>query len=288
MNRVHTCYAGAASRWFFEYFIRHRVQSPDFSLCRLLGFHPLEQRVPPMTTPSPDPHVNRVLALLPREQYQRLEPDLSETELVQGTILYHQGGKIDHVYFPTAGMVSLVTVMANGGSVEVGVVGRTGMVGIPVVLGDDIAPSQAVVQISGSAIRLPANILQEEIKNGGELQSHLHRFIIAHMKQTSQTAACNRNHRIAQRLAYWLLTCQDTVGGNRVRLTQEFIAPMLGVRRAGIGNAATTLQGQGLIQYSRGDIEILDRASLEKYSCECHSVVREEFRRLLTDPLSLS
>jgi CRP-like cAMP-binding protein len=230
---------------------------------------------------SHDPIENRILAALPRKQYERLLPHLKKIDLTQGEILHQSGDRIEQVYFPNSGMVSLVTVMSDGACVEVGVVGREGMVGIPLVLGDDISQSQAIVQVADGAMKLRANILREEIERGGELQNLLQRFVIAHLKQISQTAACNRNHHIGERLAYWLLTCQDSVGNSRLRLTQDFISQMLGVRRAGVSEAAMTLQGLGLIQYSRGDITILDRAGLEEFSCECFKVVREEFKRLL-------
>ncbi len=226
---------------------------------------------------------NRVLAALPSREYERLEPHLKQFEASQGQILYQQGDTIDYVYFPTSGFVSLVTVMQDGASVEVGVVGRLGMVGVPIVLDDNISPSQAIVQLPGGILRLPAKILQETIEDGSILRTLLHRFIVARLKQTSQTAACNSNHRIDQRLAYWLLTCQDAVEDDRLRLTQEFIAQMLGVRRTGVGEAAIALQSRGLIRYSRGDITILDRKGLMDFSCECYGVVSREFQRLLGD-----
>lgn len=226
---------------------------------------------------------NRILAALPAEEYQHLEPYLKDIEASQGQIFYQQGDTIDYVYFPKSGLVSLVTIMQDGASVEVGVVGRLGMVGIPIVLNDNISPSQAIVQVAGSVRRLPAKILQETIEDGSRLRTLLHRFIVARLKQTSQTAACNRNHRIDQRLAYWLLTCRDAAEANNLKLTQEFIAQMLGVRRAGVGEAAIALQSRDLIRYSRGDITILDQKGLEKFSCECYGAVSHEFQRLLGD-----
>ncbi len=181
-------------------------------------------------------------------------------------------------------MISLVTLLKEGASVEVGVVGREGMCGISIVLGDDRSPSQAIVQIPNGATRLKAQVLRDELKRGGELSSLLHRFILASFHRTSQTAACNRNHYVGERLAFWLLTCQDSIGDNNLKLTQDFIAEMLGTRRAGVSEAAMTLQSLGLIKYARGDINIVDRAGLEEFSCECYRVVRDEFDRLLKEP----
>jgi CRP-like cAMP-binding protein len=227
---------------------------------------------------------NNILAALPNTEYEQLRPHLQKIELRQGEILYHPGDRIDYVYFPLSGMISLVTLLKEGASVEVGVVGREGMCGISIVLGDDRSPSQAIVQIPNGATRLKAQVLRDELKRGGELSSLLHRFILASFHRTSQTAACNRNHYVGERLAFWLLTCQDSIGDNNLKLTQDFIAEMLGTRRAGVSEAAMTLQSLGLIKYARGDINIVDRAGLEEFSCECYRVVRDEFDRLLKEP----
>jgi CRP-like cAMP-binding protein len=162
------------------------------------------------------------------------------------------------------------------------------MCGISIVLGDDKAPSQAIVQIGNGSVRLKADVLRENLQHsdGGELRNLLQRFILASFQRTSQTAACNRNHHVGERLAFWLLTCHDSVGQNTLKLTQDFIAEMLGTRRAGVTEAAITLQALGLIQYSRGNINILDRAGLEEFSCECYRAVRNEFDRLLNGPKS--
>ena len=228
-----------------------------------------------------DPVPNRILAALPDTEYQRLLPHLKKIELRQGEILYNPGDRIQHVYFPNSGIISLVTLMKDGASVEVGVVGREGMLGISIVLGDNRFPNQAIVQIADGTMKLSANVLNEELKRGGELRNLLQRFILARLQQTSQAAACNSNHRVVERLAFWLLTCQDGVGSSKLKLTQDFIAQMLGTRRAGVSEAAMTLQGLELIKYSRGEISILDRSGLEEFSCECYRIVREEFERLL-------
>ena len=235
-----------------------------------------------------NPCQNRILASLPSAEYERLLPRLKEVNLIRGDILYNPGDQIDYVYFPNSGIVSLVTLLSEGESVEVGVVGSEGMIGIPIVLGDDRAPVQAVVQIDGKLMKLAADVLAEELKHDGELRILLQRFIAFSMQQTAQTAACTRNHRIVQRLAFWLLTCQDRIGGNRLKLTQDFIAEMLGTRRAGVSEAAMTLQSMNLIQYARGDIRVLDRPGLEEFSCECYRVVRNEFDRLLNTGSAMS
>jgi len=175
-----------------------------------------------------------------------------------------------------------VTLLNDGASVEVGVVGREGMCGISVVLGDNRAPGQAIVQIGNGAVRLKADVLSEELKRGGELRNLLQRFILVCLHRTSQAAACNRNHQVGERLAFWLLTCHDSMGQNNLKLTHDFIAEMLGTRRAGVSEAAMTLQSLGLIKYTRGNINIVDREGLEEFSCECYRAVRQEFDRLLT------
>jgi CRP-like cAMP-binding protein len=242
-----------------------------------------------MTTANTShPIPNKLLAALPNTEYERLRPHLQKMEMRQGEILYNPGDRIDYVYFPHSGIISLVMILKDGDSVEVGVVGREGMCGISVVLGDDRSPSQAIVQIPNGATRLKAQVLRDNLKPGAELSNLLQRFILASFQRTSQTAACNRNHHVGERLAFWLLTCQDSVGNNNLKLTQDFIAEMLGTRRAGVSEAAMTLQGLGLIQYRRGQINILDRAGLEEFSCECYGVVRQEFDRLLNPPKSRS
>lgn len=224
---------------------------------------------------------NRILNALPPEEFARLRPHLRAVNLSSGQILYHQGSRITDVFFPQSGIVSLVTLLQDGAGVEVGVVGRNGMVGATIVLGDDISPNQAIVQIPDGAYQLPAEILRQEIKACETLPILLNRLVALSLKESNQTAACNRNHRINERLAYWLLTCHDGVEGDRLLLTQDFVAQMLGVRRAGVGEAAMTLQSLGLIKYSRGEITILDREGLEEFGCECYREVRSEFLRLL-------
>jgi CRP-like cAMP-binding protein len=198
-----------------------------------------------------------------------------------GETLYEIEDRIKYVYFVNGAIVSLVTHMEEGTSVEVGLVGNDGMVGLSVAMGDDISQNHAIVQIPDGAMRMGTGALKEELKRGGKLQSLLLRYSLTLLKQVSQSAACNRNHNLGERLARWLLLCQDRVGGVEIRLTQEFLAQMLGTRRSRVSEAAIILQTSGLISYSRGVITILDREGLEEFVCECYQVVKAESDRLL-------
>jgi CRP-like cAMP-binding protein len=227
------------------------------------------------------PIQNKILAALPAKEYARLLPHLTTVSLPLGEILYKTEDRIEYVYFPNSGVVSFVAHMKEGASIEVGLAGSEGMVGLPILFGDDVSQNEAIVQIADGAMRMKASALTEELTRDGELKPLLMRFALALMKQVSQTAACNRNHHIAERLARWLLTCHDRVHGDELKLTQEFIAEMLGTRRSGVSEAAMMLQGAGLIRYSRGHITILDREGLEEFACECYATVKTEFDRLL-------
>jgi CRP-like cAMP-binding protein len=191
--------------------------------------------------------------------------------------LYRSGDSIEYVYFPGDGIVSLITTMNNGVTIEVGLIGRDGMVGIPVLLGDDIAFEEAVVQVAGSAMRMKSAVFKKELgKNHNPLLTQLLLYTRTLMKQVAQTAACNRLHTVEERLARWLLMCHDRVDADDLPLKQEFISNMIGTRRASVGGAATGLQAKGVIRYSRGVIHILDRKELEKFACECYRAVAEE------------
>jgi len=233
----------------------------------------------PKTAKSSPPR-NKILAALPDKEYQRLLPRLTPVSLSLGETLYEMEGSIRHVYFPSSSVVSLVTHMEEGTSVEVGLIGVEGMVGLSVVMGDDVSQNHAVVQIADGAMRMTTAALRAELKHGGKLQSLLLRYSLTLLKQVSQTAACNRNHSMGERLARWLLLCQDRVGGSELRLTQEFLAQMLGTRRSRVSEAAIILQRAGLLRYSRGIITILDREGLEEFVCECYRAVKAEFDRL--------
>lgn len=234
-----------------------------------------------MPTPVQPPIQNKILAALPADEYERLREHLTPVSLELGKTLYEQDERIEYVYFVNTGVVSHVTHMEDGGSVEVGLVGSEGIIGLPVALGDRVSPNQAIVQIADGALRMEAAALRAELGRGGRLQSLLLLYALASHKQVSQTAACNRSHNIGDRLARWLLMCRERVEGDELYLTQEFIAQMLGTRRAGVSEAAILLQAAGLIRYSRGHITILDRERLKEFSCECYEIVRAEFERLL-------
>ena len=220
---------------------------------------------------------NIILAALPRKEYERLLPDLEFMSLPLDVSLYKSGDVIEYVYFPGEGVVSLVTHMKDGATIEVGLIGRDGMVGIPVLLGNDIAYEEAVVQIAGSAMRMRSDVFKEGLKRGhSPLLTQLLLYTRTLMKQVAQTAACNRLHTVEERLSRWLLMCHDQMDSDVLPLKQEFISKMLGTRRASVGSAATGLQSQGLIRYSRGRINILKRKELEEFTCECYSMVKSE------------
>jgi CRP-like cAMP-binding protein len=224
---------------------------------------------------------NRILNALTRPEYERLTPHLEYVHLRLGYTLYHPEQTITHVFFPNRGTVSIVSTFADGGSVEVGMVGNEGMFGVCVFLGSVSTPLIAQVQLPGDAFRMRADVLRREFREGGALQDLLLRYTQAFITQISLTAACNRAHHVDRRLAKWLLMCQDRAHSGELELTQEFIATMLGVRRAGVTEAAIRLKGAGIIDYRRGRVTVLDRARLEAVSCECYPLAREEFARLV-------
>lgn len=229
----------------------------------------------------PIPTQNLLLAALPGPDRQRLQPDLELVELPLGHSLYESGDHLQHVYFPIDGIVSLLYVTQNGNSAELAVVGREGMIGISLFMGGESTPNRAVVQSACTAFRLPAHMLKAQFAEGGSLQLVLLRFTQALITQISQTAVCNLHHSVDQQLCRWLLLSLDRLRDNKLQMTQELIANMLGVRRQGVTESARKLEREGLISYSRGLITVLDRAGLEKRVCECYSVVRNEAERLL-------
>jgi CRP-like cAMP-binding protein len=233
-----------------------------------------------MPSESRPPVQNKILAALPKREYDRLFKHLTPVSLPSGEILYDTEERITQVYFVNSGVVSLVANLKDGASVEVGLVGNDGMVGLPVVLGDDVSPNQAIVQIADGGMRLSVAALRKELTQDGTLLSLLLRNTLAMLKQVSQTAACNGSHTVPTRLARWLLMCHDRVPGDEIKLTQEFISQMLGIRRSGVSEAAIVLQSRELISYSRGHITITDRRGLEKFACECYGIVRADYDRL--------
>jgi len=227
------------------------------------------------------PLQNRLLAALPDAEWQRWLPKLEAVPLPLGSVLYESGGTLSHVYFPTTAIVSLLYVMESGASAEIAVVGNEGLVGISLFMGGDSTPSRAVVQSAGQGYRLAAAAMQQEFDRAGAAMHLLLRYTQALITQMAQTAVCNRHHSLDQQLCRWLLLSLDRLQGNELKMTQELIANMLGVRREGVTEGATRLQQAGLIRYARGHITVLDRAGLEARTCECYAVVRKEYDRLL-------
>ena len=224
---------------------------------------------------------NRLLTKLTPEELDPLRPHLNKVSLSRSQPLIVPGEPMRKVYFPINALASLVTIMEDGATVESGAVGREGMVGIPALLEAGTTPMQTVVQIPGEAIEVKAEIIKDAFDKGGTFHSLVHKYIHTLFVVASQSAACNRLHQIGQRLSRWLLMSSDGIASNSIGLTQEYLATMLGVRRAGVTEAALQLQDEGLIQYSRGNIEILNREALEARACECYRVVKGEFDRLL-------
>ena len=185
-----------------------------------------------------------------------------------------------YAYFLEEGLASVVLTLANGATVEVGVIGIDGVVGIPVLLGADTMPGETFIQVEGSGYRIEAQLLKAEFEQSGQLRSHLQRYVLASMVQSAQNAACNRLHTISERLARWLLTCHDRIQSDHMPLTHEFLGQMLGAPRTTVTLAAGMLHEAGLIDYTRGHVTIKNREGLEHVACECYGTVRDEFRRL--------
>lgn len=228
-----------------------------------------------------EPIANRLLAALPKKEYQNLLPEFEQVNLVFGDILFDPGERIRHVYFPNDSIISLLSAVEEHSMLEVGIVGNEGMAGLTVFMGVNRSRNRGLVQGAGTAMRMKSATLRGAINNGGALHNLLHRYTHSLMTQVSQSAACNRFHQVNARLARWLLMTHDRVQGNEFRLTQEFISHMLGVRREGVTIAASALQKQKFISYSRGQIRMLDRAGLEAVACKCYRVVKEEYDKFL-------
>jgi len=233
-----------------------------------------------------DPGQNHLLRALPAVESERLFPHLELVSMPLGNVLYESGSTLRHVYFPTTSIVSLLYVMEDGASAEIAVVGNEGMVGVALFMGGETTPSRALVQSAGFAYRLKGQVLKEEFHRATALQHLLLRYTQALLTQMAQTAVCNRHHSVDQQLCRWLLLSLDRLPSNKLSMTQELIANMLGVRREGVTEAAGKLQADGLIRYSRGHITVLDRPRLERQCCECYQVVKREFDRLLPDTIA--
>ena len=234
-----------------------------------------------MVPSSSEIKLNRLLAALPDQELKRWLPHLEPFDMPLGRVLYESGTTEHYVYFPSSAIVSLLYVMKNGDSAEIAVVGNEGMVGISLFLGGNATPSRAVVQSAGTGFRMKAQFMKGEFDKGGPATHLLLRYTQALITQMSQTAVCNRHHSLDEQLCRWLLLSLDRLPGNELVMTQELIANMLGVRRVGVTEAALKVQDAGLISYTRGRIKVLDRLGLEKRSCECYQVVKEEYDRLL-------
>ena len=237
---------------------------------------------------SASPTDNRLLAAMPSAEYEQLAASLERVQMPLGQSVYESGAAQGYVYFPTSCIVSLLFVLADGGSAEIAVTGYEGLVGISLFMGGETTPSRAVVQSAGEGYRLRASVLKREFERGGALQHLLLRYTQALITQMTQTAVCNRHHSVDQQLCRWLLLSLDRLPGNQLVMTQELIANMLGVRREGVTEAAGKLQSDGLIEYSRGRITVLHRRRLEKRVCECYAVVKKEYDRLLPAPARVS
>ena len=237
---------------------------------------------PLMDIVAPDGAIrNRLLSALSEEDLTSLRPHLERVELQQRDPLFEQEAPIRYVYFPETAVASLVSNLADGATVEVGTAGCEGMAGLPVFLAGDMSSLRAFVQIPGVAMRVEAKAFGDLAQAPGPLHDILLRYTQAFLTQVAQTAACNGTHLVEQRCARWLLMTHDRVVGDSFPLTHEFLAFMLGVRRAGVTVAMRSLQDAGMVDYTRGWVEIVDRTALEGASCECYAVVRGHFDRLL-------
>jgi CRP-like cAMP-binding protein len=239
----------------------------------------------PARTPSlvavPPAYENRLLSALPREVLEHLAAHLERIELDQGMVLYETGTQVRYVYFPLDCIVSLLYVMENGDSAQTVMVGSEGMVGFSSLMGCQTSPSSAVMQSSGSLLKLRASLLAHEFENSPLAMQLLLRYTQSLFIQLAQSAVCNRHHTLENQLCRWLLTTLDRMPGNELFMTQELIANMIGARREGVTGAAGNLQRLGIINYSRGHITVVDRPALERHVCECYAVVKRQTDHLM-------
>lgn len=234
-----------------------------------------------MNETNNDSMLNHLLEALPAEEFKRIEPTLQSVSLDLGEVLYEAGDKMSHIYFPTSAIISLLYVMENGGTAEIGIAGNNGLIGMALYMGGETTSSRAVVQSAGDAVRMKVADLRKEFKRGEVFQNILLSYAQSMMTQISQTAVCNRLHTVQQQLCRWLLMNHDQLPGDKLVMTHELIANMLGVRREGVTQAAGYLQDNAYIKYSRGTVTMLDRKGLEEICCECYRVVADEYDRLL-------
>jgi CRP-like cAMP-binding protein len=236
-----------------------------------------------MNTAAEQTIENGLLVALPSEEYEQLKPHLKLVELSLGEILFEPPDIIRSLYFPTSTIISFLTELPDGDSVEVGLVGYEGMAGVDIILGVNTASKVATVQHAGCALKIAAPALKEAFNRGGKLQQYLLQYTHALMSQISASVLCNAHHKIDGRLARWILMYHSRVGTDEFIMTHEFMANMLGIRRAGVSEVAKKLQHEGLVDYNRGHFRILNRKSLEEKACGCFTVIAEEFNRLYTD-----
>ncbi len=234
-----------------------------------------------MSSPTFNQPINRLLAALPKEDYQRLHPYLEPVELPQHKILYGAGDHYEYAYFPSHSIVSTVAIMEDGSTTEIGVIGNEGMVGLPIILDTSYTNSTAIVQVGNGGYRIGAKRVKEELDRNGAFKVLMMRYVQARIIQLGQTAACNRHHNLKQRFARWLLTVQDNIQKDEFQLTQEFISQMLGVRRTGVTEVARKFQQADIIRYKRGLIKIISKPRLEACTCECYWLIAKEYSRLL-------
>lgn len=234
------------------------------------------------TIPSPRCR-NLYLASLPEEEFNRLKPHLEKLEMKIGEVIHKPNELSNYVFFPENAVISLVTFLEDGWNIETGIVGNEGVGGISIILSDQPSLREATIQVPGACWRMSVKSFKEELEKGGEIKRMALRFVFAFIEQVSQNAACTSRHRIEARLARWLLTLDDRIAGKDIRITQEFIAQMLGAHRPSVTENAIKLQEKGLISYTRGQIKILDRPGLEKVSCECYEVIKNSFHKYLNN-----
>lgn len=239
-----------------------------------------------MTYSANDPLKNHLLAALPEADYKRIVPHLRPVNLDLGTVLHEAGDTMEAVYFPTTAIVSLLYIMENGATAEIGIVGNDGVLGIALFMGGNTTPNRAVIQSAGAAFTMQSRELMAEFCKGGRFQSLLLRYTQALMTQISQTAVCNRLHTLEQQLCRWLLLSHDRLDSDELVMTHDLISNMLGVRREGVTLAAQKVAARKLIKNVRGTITVIDRPGLEAAVCECYGVVNTEYNRLLDRGMS--
>jgi CRP-like cAMP-binding protein len=222
------------------------------------------------------PRDNSILSALPQSEYQRISDRLEPVQFSVGQVLTESNQNVESLYFVTQGLVSLVSIMQDGSTTEIGLIGKQGVVGIPQFLGNGIFHSCSLVQVEGSAMRIDTEILKEEFNRGESLQKLLLQYNLKLFNQISQIAACNNHHTVKQRTARWLLMLDDRIDRESLAMTQQLLAQMLGVRRTGVTKVANEIKQSGIIDYNRGQITILDRPALEAIACECYQIIKED------------